>query len=188
LKLSEWIKILEELKSKGLRIVHISSLSSLTDINARSLSVTIWRLEKYGLVERVEKGWICIDKCTPIDLVKTLFPSAYLSLEWALHYHDVLDQEIKIVTAVWLSKTKRAKHGKYMFEIHSIKKSLYFGFDTKNMVASPEKALLDTIYFRKNYPSYELNLDILNYKKIKIYSKSYPKRVRKTIRRIFKEM
>ena len=180
MKLAEWVKLFDELKSKGVRVVHVSALKSISGLDTSSLSVTLWRLEKLGLISRVTKGWVCIGECSVSEIVKAVFPSAYISLEWALHYHDVLDQEVHVVTLVWLGKPKRIKGRKYVFELHKIKRELYFGFNVESMIAEPEKALLDTIYFRGRRPP-ELNLELLNRNKLLSYAEKYPPRVRKAV-------
>jgi predicted transcriptional regulator of viral defense system len=185
MKLAEWISALEQIKLDGVKIVHVSALESLSKQSAKSLSVSLWRLEKLGLISRITRGWVCIGDHEIWEVVKTVFPSAYLSLEWALHYYELIDQEVHVITLVWLGKPKTIKGRIYTFEFHKIKRNLYFGFDDR-MVAEPEKALLDTIYFR-NITPHELNLELLNVDKLTSYAERYPQRVRKKVYELIKQ-
>lgn len=139
MKLAEWVNALEKIRLRGIKVVHVSALKSLSKQDAKSLSVSLWRLEKLGLISRITRGWICIANHEIWEVVKIVFPSAYLSLEWALHYHELVDQEALIITLVWLGKPKTIKGEKYTFEFHRINRGLYFGFDNK-MIAEPSSA------------------------------------------------
>ncbi|MGQ4891793.1 MAG: type IV toxin-antitoxin system AbiEi family antitoxin domain-containing protein [Candidatus Njordarchaeia archaeon] len=174
-----WIEKLGEMKRRGYNVIHRSVIETIYEGDKKSVRTVIHRLVKRGLLEKVANNWYCIPPCNIFDIVKTVFPGSYISLEWALHYHDVIDQEIKIITLVGLGKPKIVK-GAYIFELHKIKKALFFGFD-EQFVAEAEKALLDTIYIRHEAPK-ELNLDLLDMGKLKEYSMKFPKWVRKYIK------
>lgn len=179
MRLREWLKIIEEFRGRGVKVLHTSSLEAVTGMHEKSLTVALTRLEETGLIRRVARGWICIQPCEIWEMVKIVFPSSYISLEWALHYHEILDQEIHVVTLVWLGKPRLAKTRHYIFELHRVKPQLYFGYDDK-MIAEPEKALLDTLYLRRKLSS-ELNLEPLNPKKLSTYAGKYPKTIQKYI-------
>jgi predicted transcriptional regulator of viral defense system len=180
MRLSEWVKLVEELKEKGYKVIHVSALRSMTGLGDASLNVALWRLQRLGLVHRVARGWVCLGKCEVWEVVRTAFPSGYISMEWALHYHEIIDQPSQVVTVVWLGKPRKVKSHVYTFELHKISKKLYFGFDAGKMIAEPEKALLDTIYLRGYVPP-ELNLDLLDSEKLLSYAEKFPKRLRKKV-------
>jgi len=180
----DWISLLDNFKRKGIKVIHRSALEAIYVGKDTSLSVIINRLERRGLIKRITKNWICIPPCEIWEIIKIVFPTAYISLEWALHYHEIMDQEIKVVTLVWLDKTRTITNT-YRFEIHKISRKLYFGFDEKR-IAEPEKALLDTIYIRKKIPP-ELNIELLNINKLLNYANNFPKRVQSEIHKLIKE-
>ena len=179
MRFREWIKVIEDFRSRGIRVIHTSSLEAVTNMKKKSLTVALTRLEKTGLIRRVSRGWICIQPCEIWEIVRVVYPSSYISLEWALHYHEILNQEIHIITMIWLGKPKVVKNRYYTFEIHRIKPQLHFGYDD-NMIAEPEKALLDTLYLRKKL-SDELNLETINSQKLSNYAEKYPKTIRRYI-------
>jgi hypothetical protein len=102
-------------------------------------------------------------------------------MEWALHYHEIIDQPSQVVTVVWLGKPRKVKSRVYTFELHKISRKLYFGFDTGKMIAEPEKALLDTIYLRGYVPP-ELNLDLLDLEKLVRYAERFPRKTKISIK------
>jgi len=175
----DWISIINDFRNRNIKILHRSALEALYPGKNRSLSVIIGRLERRGIIKRVAKNWYIIAPCDTWEIVAAIFPSAYLSLEWALHYHEILDQKINIITLIWLGKTKTVKSPYYVFELHKISKKLYFGFDDR-LIAEPEKALLDMIYIRKKIIP-ELNFELLDMNRLKEYMQKYPKYVRKII-------
>ena len=61
------------------------------------------------------------------------------------------------MTIVWLDNPKLIRTRHYIFEIHRIKAQLYFGYND-NMIAEPEKALLDTLYLRGRLPAEEVKM------------------------------
>jgi len=107
MRLKNWLEVFEYFRSRNIKVIHISALESKIDLKGKSLSVALNRLEKANVIKRVAKGWICIAPCEIWEITKVVFPSSYISLEWALHYHDLLDQEVKVITLVWLGKTKK---------------------------------------------------------------------------------
>ena len=180
MRLVEWVKLIESLRGSGVRVVHISALRSLTGLSAPSLNTALWRLQRAGLVTRVARGWVCLGACEAWEVVRAAFPSAYISMEWALHHHEVLDRPSHVVTVVWLGKPRVVRSSAFTFELHRISRRLYFGFDPDKVIAEPEKALLDTIYIRGRAPP-ELNLDLLDAERLSRYASKYPERVRRAL-------
>mgnify|MGYP000306507798 CR=1 FL=1 len=173
--LLDWLKLLEDLRVRGVKILHKTAFEAFYGGKNRSLNVILSRLERRGVIKRVAKGWYVIAPCEIWEIISVVFPSAYISLEWALHYHEIIDQKINIVTLVWLGKTKTVKTRHYTFELHKISKNLHFGFDER-LIAKPEKALLDTAYIRKSLPP-ELNEDLLDRRKLMGFAVKFPKYV-----------
>lgn len=180
MRLVEWVRLVESLRGSGVKVVHVSALRSLTGLSAASLNTALWRLQRAGLVTRVARGWVCLGRCEAWEVVKAAFPSAYISMEWALHYHEVLDRPYHVVTVVWLGKPRIVRSAAFTFELHRISRRLYFGFDPEKVIAEPEKALLDTIYIRGSAPP-ELNLDLLNPERVASYASKFPERVRRAL-------
>jgi len=157
----------------------------ITKMSRNSLKVALWRLEKIGLICRIGKKWVCIEKCSPEDIVKVAFQPGYISMEWALFKSNVIDQAPYSVTVVWLKPRRRARICGYKFEAHKISEKLFFGCD-KNMIAYPEKALLDLIYIRKRF-GYTINVEYIDTNRLLEYAKRYPKWVLKSLNILIRE-
>ena len=132
-------------------------------------------------------------------------PAAYVSLEWALHYWDIILQRPAVCTTV-VTKLERLKRVhfaeayediklEYSIEYSAISNiSRHFGIErldeTKARIAVPERAVLDWIHVR--CPSEyvlrswvdEMDLEGVDFEKLKDFSYHYPKRVRRLANQI----
>lgn len=111
---------------------------------------------------------------------------SYISCEWALNHHGILLQAPTVCTTLTLS-TAVGESRNLLFQGVTVKFAhiadrLFTGFETKGgyNMALPEKALLDAIYLRKKVPFHdELELDLLNLKRLEEMSAAYPSTTRK---------
>lgn len=99
-----------------------------------------------------------------------LKPSGYISCEWALNYHGISLQSPTVCTVVTLStsvgKKRNIQYQGITIEFSRISPSLFFGFTYRDRfyMASPEKAILDTLYYRGAIPAQdELELDNIDF-------------------------
>jgi hypothetical protein len=115
---------------------------------------------------------------------------SYISCEWALNYHGVLLQVPYVCTAITLhpgfGQRNRIKYGDYVIEYSRIAEKLYLPAEILNqnnvLMATPEKALLDTAHLRHRILfADELETDNLNKKKLKTLALLFPKRVQKLV-------
>ena len=93
-------------------------------------------------------------------------PPAYLSCEWALNYHGISLQSPFVCTAITLSSAvgrhRSIEYQDTSVEFSRITPPLFFGFTRIDnfYMATPEKAILDTLYYRKKLPAWdELEMD-----------------------------
>lgn len=113
---------------------------------------------------------------------------SYISAEWALHLHGVIIQAPSVCTVVTLSTavgvTRNLTWRGVTIEYSHISDRLYFGFEMKEgyNLATPEKALLDCIYYRNAVPfADELELEGLDIKILQNMALSFPVRVRDAV-------
>lgn len=108
---------------------------------------------------------------------------SYISGEWALNHHGVLLQSPTVCTAVSLhgavGRRNRISFAGCIIEYSRIKAELYLPDEIYShdgfLLATPEKALLDTIYLRRRLPfADELEIDVLNQKKLAALAARYP--------------
>lgn len=93
-------------------------------------------------------------------------PPSYITGEWALNYHGVTLQSPVVCTTVTLSsavgKRRSIEYRDTTIEFSKIAPSLFFGFTWNEgyYMATAEKAILDTLYYRKRLPAEdELEMD-----------------------------
>ena len=85
-----------------------------------------------------------------------IYAPSYISLETALKFYGFIPEEIFQITSISTKKTVEFKTAIGNFKYHKIKPQLFFGyhlmdFRNKNiLIADPEKAILDYLYFHPN--------------------------------------
>lgn len=111
------------------------------------------RLAASGLVERVRRGLWAVDR--PVDPL--LLPEyltaplpSYVSFQTALFLHGMISQIPHVTYVASLAQTRRVKTRLGTFSVHRLAPGFFGGYETAPAsgvrVATPEKALLDTLY------------------------------------------
>jgi len=158
------------------------------------------RYESRGLVERISTK-IYINhfnqQFSSRDLVNTLRPRSYISLESALVDQGVITQNPSVLTCVTPGYPQTFRGKSVIIVYRKISPRLYWGFEEKAtrynnyLIAEPEKALLDWIYLtrQEGLPTSldEVNLQFLNPGKLRAYAERYPKTVNQTIKDLLLE-
>ena len=89
-----------------------------------------------------------------------MYSPSYISLHYALHYYEIIPEEVVQITAISTKKTKEFDTPYGCFSYHNVKPQLMFGFELRECMAVPgyrvpfalpEKAVLDLLYL---YPEY----------------------------------
>jgi len=124
------------------------------------------------------------------DVACFLKPPAYITCEWALNLHGISLQAPVVCTVVTLStsvgKKRNIQYQGITIEFSKISNSLYFGFINHDnfYLATPEKAILDTLYYRKVIPAFdELDLDGVDHDALFKMAAKFPTTVSRTVRK-----
>jgi len=166
------------LKEKRVKFVTRESVSQLFKIsNANNAYKLLQRLEKKGVLKRLVSGvYLVADaQATDFEIANICVSPSYVSLESALSYYGILSQFVFSITSVTLKKAKKFTFSKE-FEYAQIKPDLFWGFvkDGNFLIARPEKAYLDAIYFQakglRKIDFEELDRSSLNKEILKSYS------------------
>ena len=98
-------------------------------------------------------------------LANALYSPSYVSLEYVLSLHDLIPERVDVVTSVTTRKTKKYTTRLGTYDYHHLERGRFFGFEEiredekfSALVALPEKALLDWIYFRHDWEPSEAYL------------------------------
>jgi predicted transcriptional regulator of viral defense system len=153
-------------------------------------NVFLTRAVEKGLVARIARGAYANSflKGFPTvgEVACFLRTPSYISCEWALNHHRIILQGPTVCTTITLStavgQSRSISYQGVTIEFAHIADRLFTGFETMEgfNMALPEKALLDAIYLRKEVPFHdELELDLLNLKRLEEMSAAYPSTTRR---------
>lgn len=126
------------------------------------------RWSRSGKVIRLKRGLYTLppdQQRTPFStlwLANTLYSPSYLSLETMLSWYDMIPERVAQTTSVTTLKTAQYKNAFGVFVYRHIKPQLFTGFEESKdkygaivLMATPEKSLLDYIYFYPHWQSTE---------------------------------
>ena len=154
------------------------------------------RAVKKGLIHRLNRGNYINSFLYGLPRVEEVAcfirPPAYVTAEWALNYHGICLQSPFVCTVVTLnSAVGRRRSIDYQgitLEFSKIAPSLFFGFvhiDNFYM-ATLEKAILDTFYYRKKLSaSDELELEEIDVEALNRMVNKFPSSVSRQLPVLF---
>jgi predicted transcriptional regulator of viral defense system len=152
----DWPKAIAS-ESKTNAVIQVDDYARRYSLSRRAVNAALRRQEAKGLVERVSNK-VYINKLardfTPRDLLSTLRPDSYVSLDSALSDFGVTTQVPYTLTCVSSKYVRNIKTKTMQITFRRLKKDLYWGFTRKKTrygsynLAEPEKALLDWIHFK----------------------------------------
>jgi predicted transcriptional regulator of viral defense system len=176
------IELLKKLQKINKPFFTIADLEKITSLPRNSLYVALRRWEAGGVIERVTQGiYIPMGGNVSLEnIAAQLYIPNYLSFESALARYGILNLIPYTLTFATARKTKNYTLQNKEIEFRQISPKLFFGFEMKNgiYIASPEKALLDEVYFsvrgKATLDLDELNIKTLSRKILKDYSQRFP--------------
>jgi predicted transcriptional regulator of viral defense system len=158
-----------------------------------NLKMAIYRWKKKGWIYPLKrelyelsypKDFIIPD----IYIANKLYNPSYVSLETALSNYSIIPEVSMAVTSITTKPTRRFRNKHGLFIYRTVKPSAFTGYYVEKMgafdilIAEPEKALVDYIYFKmyhkKKFRLKDERLDKnmtsrLNQKKLERYAKLY---------------
>lgn len=147
----KYIELLEKISSP------IFSIQDLKISGISMLPYQISKLNKDGYIQKIKNGLYVFSnkkELVPIEHIAfKIYNPSYISLEWALHYYGLIPEIVYNITSISTKATRKFKNSFGVFIYRNIKKELFWGYkkEEKNgqiyLIAEPEKALLDYIYF-----------------------------------------
>jgi hypothetical protein len=187
---TDWAKLVAG-EARISPILKVDELAHRLNTSELLVRKALLRQEHRGLVEHFGKK-LFINRLSPDftgrELVNVLRPESYVSLETVLRDSGVSSQAPIPITCVTTTTgwSFRGKNIAILFR--HIAPTLYWGFHRRRtkygdyLVAEPEKALLDWLYLSRKTDQHvsldELNLKVLDAKKLMSYSHKYPRTLR----------
>ena len=133
---------------------------TLQDLRLRGQKVFSYQLslwQKHGYILKIKNGLYAFEEelsnIMPEQISPLLYSPSYISLEKALSIYSFIPEMVYTFTAVTPRTTRHFKNKLGSFLYRHIKPALFFGYNEidkeghKYLLAEPEKALLDFIYF-----------------------------------------
>lgn len=196
----DWSKLIAS-ESKTRAIINTEDYARKYKLSIRSVQAALKRQEQRGFVERVSNK-IYINKLakgfSQRDVLHTLRPESYISLESALAEYGVTSQIPRVLTCISPKYVRNIKSRTVQITFRKLKKELYWGYlpnktrYTVYNLAEREKALLDWMYFKRvdKLPSEtdELVLTELDRTRLLEYAKRYPAAVENEVIRLLAQM
>ncbi len=158
-----------------------------------NLKKIMFRWENKGWIRRLKRG--LYELTYPHDfmisdmyIANKLYSPSYVSLETALSNYSIIPEVSFAVTSITTKPTRRFKNKHGLFIYHTVKPDVFRGYFIEKhgafdvLIAEPEKALVDYLYFKsfraKKISLLEERFDkkvllTLNRKKIITYARLY---------------
>jgi predicted transcriptional regulator of viral defense system len=149
MKKIESLLILQKVDKGIYSLTDLKKLLKIKDDNTAYIQAN--RMIKEGILRRIVKGIYCLkDKKTPdFELANFLYSPSYISLETALAYYGILIQVPQSIISVTPRRTKKIIANNKEFVYLHLDQRYYFDYikEQNCVIASPEKAIIDTIFF-----------------------------------------
>jgi hypothetical protein len=120
-------------------------------------SVQLSRWHKMGYIYQIKRGLYSFDDRLSSQLISfLLYEPSYMSVESALSYYGLIPEMVPVTTAISTKKTRRFENQYGVFTYRHVNPKLFFGYVPvddvfgKYLLAEPEKAILDYIYFNQS--------------------------------------
>jgi predicted transcriptional regulator of viral defense system len=144
---------LAHLRALGKPVVSTDDAALALLAERSAATQTLKRLATAGLLKRIRHGlWATDPNLDPLLLPEYLtapFPS-YVSFQSALFFHGMVSQIPTVIYVASLAQTRTVRTSLGTYSIHRLAPSFFGGYDIVKTsgvrLATPEKALLDTLY------------------------------------------
>jgi len=189
----DWVRLITD-RARISGILRVDELARELNTSEVAVGNALRRQEERGLVEHLGKK-IFINRLVPDfsgrELINTLRPESYLSLETVLRDSGISTQSPTLLTCVTPGRPGDFRAKSVTISFRRISRNLFWGFREKQTrygkynIAEPEKALLDWVYLRRQEGSTintdEWNLQRLDRGKLLQYAARFPTPVKHQI-------
>jgi len=152
----KWIDFERQIKKKDIKL--FTSLDVQRFLGRSKVAVTflLHRLKKQGYIQNIKRGLYKLsdEQISELYLANKLYEPSYISLEFALSYHRIIPETVYEITSVTAKATRRFEKMGRIFSYRKIRKTAFTGYTIERQrgfsfqIADPEKAFVDTNYFR----------------------------------------
>lgn len=138
--------ILNRLQKSGKNVFTVYDISKLM---GKSTPYASLMLSKSKKVKRIERGKYFLNDTSIYEIASNIIFPSYVSLQAGLQYYNLIDQAVVKYSVISLKRHKKILVSGNQIEFIFTVKKLFFGYLNKSgaYIASPEKAVIDSIYF-----------------------------------------
>lgn len=176
--------IREELLKHGIHIFTALELSRLVPAKPYQIKYFLENQVKEGLLTRLKQGLYMLKTDPPgeEEVANALYKPSYLSFEYVLSKYGVIPETVYSITSATTKPSRVFTVCNKPFSYYTIKSAAYTGYmlDKKTergvLIAEPEKALTDFLYFAAiGHRTINNRIDItkLNKEKVLGYARLY---------------
>lgn len=152
----KWIDFERHIKAKNIKLFTPLDVQRFLRRSNIAIRFLIHRLKKQGYIESVKRGIYKLsgEQIPDLYLANKLYEPSYISLELALSYYRIIPENVYEITSVTPKATRRFGALGKIYSYRCIKKTAYGGYTVEKQrgcsfyIAEPEKAFVDTNYFR----------------------------------------
>ena len=176
-----------KIKDTGLGIFTTRDVQTLFSVSKVSSSFLLHRYNKAGFIIRIKRGLYAFPDAVPPEsyLANKLYAPSYISREFALSYYGIIPEMVYEMTSISTKATRRFEKLGKIYSYRHIRKEAFTGYNIIKqqgysfLIADPEKAFVDTLYYRVLFgkkPLSRFNKEKINLKKALQYAKLFENR------------
>lgn len=178
------IDVPRTLLSRGLLIFSRRDFQRLFNVSGSAVTFFLFRHCRSGLFIRLKNGLYALASRFPAEeeIANRLYQPSYLSFEYVLARHGIIPEAVYSITSATTKPTRRFEVEGKTYEYFTIKREAYTGYQPEKikgrvvLIASPEKALVDTLYFvclKKRQPNDRMDISKLSKKRVLAHAKLF---------------
>lgn len=149
------LEVREKLLETGVKIFTPSDFRAVFGTSPQKTKYFLETQVKSGLLVRFKKGLYGLKTDLPNEeyLANRLYTPSYISFEYALSHYGIIVESVYHVTSATTKPTRLYKTPQMAYFYYTIKKEAYTGYFLEEsqkeayLIAEPEKALADYLYF-----------------------------------------
>lgn len=189
---SNYIQFKSQISATSKTYFTIHDLKKFYGNKKSSLKTLLSRWKKQGLITALGRGFYTFDlaRLDYLALACEIVRPSYISFEYALNYHGLIDQ---VPFTITLATTKRHQYRDIKIaslEYTTLQKKLFFGYTVVDgvYIADAEKALLDALYLmargKRRVDLSSLQKEKLQKEKLVEYMRYFPEYVRQKVNKL----
>jgi len=181
------------LKKLNLEVFTTQEFKNIFGFDEKSAAVKLTRYKNAGYLVSPKRGvyYLADEPVDKFKIANRLYFPSYVSLDSILSARGIIPEVVYTITSVTTKASREFSDAQTVYKYYKIKKGAFLGYqkEGEKLVATPEKALVDYLYFvsqGKRALNERLNLEKINRQQVFYYAKFFAsKRLNNLLRRLF---